>query len=86
MDKVMIVGGGKTIEFDNIELAQAYMRERNLTNIEVVNLDYPPLRKEIPDECYQKFELLEPRIPMLTPMSGQERRRERRAKERAKRK
>lgn len=82
----MIIGGGKTIEFDNIELAQAYMREHNLTNIEVVNLDYPPLREEIPDECYQKFELMEPRIPMLTPMSGQERRRERRAKERAKRK
>lgn len=86
MSNAFLVIDGKTMQFDSIEQAQAYMKEHNITNVEMVNLDYQPLKKEIPDECYHKFEMLEPRIPMFAPMSGQENRRARRAAERKKRK
>ena len=88
MSKAVLVINGKSKQFDSIELAQAYMRENSLTNVEIVNIDNSPLFKEIPDECVHQFEMLVPRVPMLAPMSmsGQERRRERRAKERANRK
>ena len=84
--KVILVIGGKTMQFDSIELAQAYMKENDLTDVEMVNLDYQPLRREIPDEYFQKYAMLESHLPMFAPMSGQENRRARRAAERAKRK
>lgn len=84
--KAILVIGGKTMQFDSIELAQAYMKENNLTDVEMVNLDYQPLRREIPDESFLKYTMLESHLPMFAPMSGQENRRTRRAAERAKRK
>lgn len=84
--KAILIIGGKTMQFDSIELAQAYMKENNLTDVEMVNLDYQPLRREIPDESFQKHTMLESHLPMFAPMSGQENRRARRAAERAKRK
>ena len=80
--KSILVIGGKPIQFDSVELAQAHIKKHNITDVEIVDLDYHPLRREIPEESVQMYEMLESRIPMFFPMSGQEKRRERRERER----
>lgn len=84
--KAYIIIDGKPKEFADVQEAMAYAKEHGITDMEVVNLDTAPLKREIPDASIHNYEMLEPRLPMYAPMSGQENRRARRAAERAKKK
>lgn len=82
---VFIDSNKKQHKFDNIEDVQAWLKENGITDYEVVTPTYKPELPSTIEEFYDKLNYT-PSIASFAPMSGQERRRERRAKERAKRK
>ena len=47
--KAYIIIDGKPKEFADVQEAMAYAKEHGITDIEVVNLDAAPLKREIPD-------------------------------------
>lgn len=78
MGKVILAGNGKIYEFEDRQAAAKFMEENNITEVEVVTPNY------VPDAPFpiQIFENKPVCLGQGAPMSGQEKRRDRRARER----
>ena len=81
MSKVLLVRGNQRMEFETIEQAQAYLKENNITDVQIVDASYKPKLPPTIEEFYDNLNYT-PSVGRMCPMSGQERRRERREKER----
>ena len=81
----MLLGNGQVLEFESAEEMQKYVKENNITDIQIATTPIvPPAAYGLPptlEEFYDKLNYT-PSVARMAPMSGQERRRDRRAKER----
>ena len=78
MPKAYIINNGEVQEFDDIQAAQRYIQENGIHIDKVINADtYKP---KVPN--YEDCRGIMQHCPDFVPMSGQERRRKRREKER----
>lgn len=81
MGKIMLIGNGQVLEFESAEEMQKYVKENNITDIQIAMPTYKPELPPTIEEFYDKMNYT-PSVARMAPMSGQDRRRERRAKER----
>lgn len=80
MPKAYIINNGEVQEFDDIQAAQRYIQENGIHIDKVINADtYKP---KVPNYEDCNYSGIMQSCPDFAPMSGQERRRERRRKER----